>query len=367
MTPKKYMSEKKTTTQTISISPALKDWIERFVKTKNKEFPEDDCFKSVSAFYCDIMEKSLELFEKGKSFEDFNQLIGNKINLIWKDMETNVLIPRYNSSVETHRYTGFDINDLIRYYITIRNYYLENLDKNKDIYRELRKQFNQIKEKIHSQSITEYLNLDFIKDKNNDARGVFEFKGKQRNIHYEACKSDALAIGMLGGKIKDCLYSDRDNYLRFDLAPTELMFTDELRLKERKKLMQENLNFLINYSRIIKDEDYYLWMSLAKDNDVLIHFKNQNTFNRWIKKIEKDILKYENKNAFLECILKFFERIHWIRIIDEDSFSFKSDLPEESKLNFEFMINYLSNYSEIIETQGEFRLERIGKFQHLVY
>ena len=50
MTSEKYLSQKKTTNQTISISPALKEWLQRYVRVEHHKFPEDKRFKSVLAF-----------------------------------------------------------------------------------------------------------------------------------------------------------------------------------------------------------------------------------------------------------------------------------------------------------------------------
>ncbi|MFX1238002.1 MAG: hypothetical protein ACFE8P_09820, partial [Promethearchaeota archaeon] len=215
-------------------------------KCKEKEFPDDERYKSISTFYCEIIEKVLEIFEKGKSLEDLSELINRDVELYWKDLETNVVIPRYNSSIETHRYTGFNLDNMMRYLIALRDYYTKNQDKNADLFEIIEKKFNQAMNKIHSKSITDYLNLEFFKVKNDVInKAVFEFKGKQKNVHYEACKSDAMVIGMIGGKITDCIYSNHDFYIRFDLVSTDLLFNDNIMLQERKNLMHENLDYLI--------------------------------------------------------------------------------------------------------------------------
>jgi len=59
MTSVKYLSQKKTAVQTISLSPALKEWLKRYVNVKHRETPEDIRFKSVSAFITHIIKTSL--------------------------------------------------------------------------------------------------------------------------------------------------------------------------------------------------------------------------------------------------------------------------------------------------------------------
>ena len=78
MTTKRYLSNKKTTQQTISISPSLKDWIRRYVSVMHKKKPEEEYYKSISAFYCYILEKVLKIFQEGKSLDDFDRLVSFK-------------------------------------------------------------------------------------------------------------------------------------------------------------------------------------------------------------------------------------------------------------------------------------------------
>ncbi len=50
MPSQKYLSRKKTAIQSISLSPALKEWLQRYVRVKHHEIPDDIRFKSVSSF-----------------------------------------------------------------------------------------------------------------------------------------------------------------------------------------------------------------------------------------------------------------------------------------------------------------------------
>ena len=97
----------------------------------------------------------------------------------------------------------------------------------------------------------------------------------------------------MGVKISNCLYSEKDNYCRFDLEATELFFRKELVRSERIKLMNNNVYQLINYHRIINDDDdYFLWMKLANDKNNFICFNNQNTRMEWF-----DLIKQNTKNS----------------------------------------------------------------------
>ncbi len=74
MSSKKFLSTKKTAQQTISISPALKDWITRYVHVNYQKNQEDSRFKSVSAFICEIMEGIMVLFQNGKTINDLDKV-----------------------------------------------------------------------------------------------------------------------------------------------------------------------------------------------------------------------------------------------------------------------------------------------------
>ena len=71
MTSQKYLSLKKTAIQTVSLSPALKEWLQRSVRVHNRQAPKNERFKSVSAFASDAIEKALiEL--KNRSLKKLN-------------------------------------------------------------------------------------------------------------------------------------------------------------------------------------------------------------------------------------------------------------------------------------------------------
>ncbi len=64
MPSQKYLSRKKTAIQSISLSPALKEWLQRYVRVKHHETPDDIRFKSVSSFISSLIMR--ELSQGGK-------------------------------------------------------------------------------------------------------------------------------------------------------------------------------------------------------------------------------------------------------------------------------------------------------------
>ncbi len=59
MTSQKFLSQKKTACQSFSCSPALKEWVERYVRVNKRKSPENDQFKSVSAFISSLIVKEM--------------------------------------------------------------------------------------------------------------------------------------------------------------------------------------------------------------------------------------------------------------------------------------------------------------------
>ena len=304
------------------------------------------------------MEQILEIFEKGKTIDDFKAVIDSGIRNVWDSFVAKVLIPSYDSSIKKHRYSGLNINKFMRFLIPMRKFYLSEVGF--DIYDGIKKYYERIKDFGHPKNITEYMNLEFYRgEKGKQDSIIYEFKGKQKNTHYEYSKMDAMIIGMIGCKITNCVYSSRDLYLRYEIEPTKLLYEEELHLKERKQLIKHNLEFLTNFTRVIRDKDLYLWMKQAEDNDLVVSFKNKKAFDRWIKKIEDDLLKFGDKEEFLLDILHFFEKMHWIRIDNEEELRFHFALPEDKFTDEKcFFYDYISNHAEIIQSDGVYYLKR---------
>jgi hypothetical protein len=94
-------------------------------------------------------------------------------------------------------------------------------------------------------------------------------------------------------------------------------------------------------------------MNLAEDNELCVCFRNKNAFNRWIKTIEEDLTKFGNRDNFLHKILLFFNKIHRIRIENLRNLSFQiEDFIENNKKQKQFIMNYLSDHSEVSQNNG---------------
>ncbi len=359
MPPQKPLSKKKITQQTISISPALKDKIEKYVNENNVKNPNDKRFKSISAFYNYVLEKTMECFEQGKTLDDFETLVDKEIKDFFDNITFNAIIPYYENAVKTNRYTTPTFEKIPFFYLTLRKMYLTQMDPYD--FRSIKNIFNRVRNYIFSQNITKRFNLDIFTGKNRkDYSGVFEYAGFYENLTFENCKYNAALFGLLGVKITNFLYSKKNKYFRFDLRTTDLFFRNELLKKERLTLINHNLSYLLNYLKIIDDKDYYLWMKLANDKQVIISFNKEETQNEWVNLIEQEIEKSGDKEEYILNILKLFEKLHWIKIQSEKDLNFvirlsKSKFSQEK----EFLLDTLSKKSEISHENGIYYLKKI--------
>ncbi|MFX0105258.1 MAG: hypothetical protein ACFE75_07190 [Candidatus Hodarchaeota archaeon] len=355
MTSKKYLSNKKTAQQTISISPALKDWIKRYVNTNHKKNPHDNRFQSISAFYNSIMENILELFKKGKTLGDFARVEDKEVKDFFDRFTFKATIPLYEMVTECNKYNHFSFEFNTRFLLA----YLRFLQSQFQTLKDLDILFEKIRSRYGTTNISKDMRLELFPGKNNEpARGTLEFIGKYKNLHFENCKFFAAIFGMLGVKITDFLYSPTDYYCRLDLIETDLLFKKELAKRERIKLLKENINYIVNYTRMLDDKDKYLWTNLAEDNNLFISFKSKSAFNKWINIIKKDLRKFGTKEDFLGKLLLFFNKIHWIRIENFKDLSFQVEQAIEKNIEHkQLLMDFLSKHSEISQKEGIYYLK----------
>ncbi len=359
MPSKKPLSKKKITQQTISITPALKDKIERYVNENNEKYPKDDRFKSISRFYSFVMEKTMENFEKGKTLDDFEAFVDSEVKGFFDKITFNALIPYYETAIRTNRYTHPFFEKNTFFYLTLRRLYLDRMDPYN--ISSIKTVFSRVRNYLFSNNLTKEVNLDLFTGKTGkDLSGVFEYAGLYKNLTFENCKYNAALFGLLGVKITNFLYSDKNNYFRFDLKTTDLFYRKDLAKKERIKLINHNLSYFFNSLRIIDDKDYYFWMKLADDKRVIITFNNEETKNDWVNLIESEIEKFGDKEDYSLNMLKFFEKLHWIEIESEKDLSFRIRL-SKSKYTYEreFLLENLSKKSKISHENEKFYLKDI--------
>ena len=356
MSSKQYLSEKKNTRMTITTSAALKDWIERYIRKESKLSPKDERYSSLSSFCHETLENVMRIYEKGKTLDDFQRLINRDVKDFFDQLSTNVHLPILEAYTEPIRYIEVDYNKLIRILILSKQFYTR--DMNPYDINSLYNSFDRIRDRYIEMGITKSLDYEItpIKDSKH-LRCVLEHVGLPKggcpvnNTHIENCKIILQTMGFLGFKVVNLETSYHEVYYRLEMVTTDLFFQKKLLKKERLTLVEENVKFLTNYNRIIDDDDYHLWIKLADSQSCMIEFKSDKTFGDWISRIEDDINSFDNDYGKAK-ILKFFERIHWVRLIEDPlSYAFETSagLSEKSK---DMLIGYLSNNFKL-ENDGE--------------
>ena len=356
----KFLSTKKTAQQTISISPALKDWISRYVNVNHRKNQDDERFKSVSAFYNYVLEKILSLFKKGKTLDDLERIEDKEIKDFFDRFTFKATIPLYEMAIETNRYNPFTFEFNTRFLLLYLDMFKREVKSHN--FKDVEIFFEKIRSRYAKSTVSKDMRLEISSGKDREpTRATLEFVGKYKNLHFENCKFFAAVFGILGVQVTDFIYSPDEYYCRLDLLETNLLFNGEdLAKKERLKLIEENVDYIINYNRMLDDDDYYLWLRLSVDNEIFVSFKNQIVFNKWIKNITAHLRKFGNKEDFLAKILQFFKKLHWIRIENIKNLSFRIEPAlEKNKEQKHYLFNYLSKISEISEIEGVIYLKYI--------
>ncbi|MHA1687921.1 MAG: hypothetical protein ACTSUN_01050, partial [Promethearchaeota archaeon] len=198
---------------------------------------------------------------------------------------------------------------------------------------------------------------------NSDHEFSFEIKikGNSPLLLFEKVKLNASLFGYLGIKVvKFC--EDKENITCImHIILTDLFFYKGLsREKERQALACHNLSQIIHFENIINEEDHrYFFQKLAEDKNTVVIRKNYHAFEQILKNMENELRNFGkySKDKFLLSVLNFFQKLHWIEIESEMELSFRFKLDRERfKRELNFLIDFLSHHSKIIESEGAFFL-----------
>ncbi|MFX0021340.1 MAG: hypothetical protein ACFE9S_03375 [Candidatus Hermodarchaeota archaeon] len=356
MPSQKPLSKKKIAQQTISIAPDLKERIDNYVMEHHEQQPDDKRFKSVSAFYNHVLQKTLDCFDKGKTLDDFESFVDGEFKNFFDRISFKATIPYYEEAIKANKYTNPTLEKLPAFFLTIRRFYMK-LMESREI-KDIKNTVGRIKNYLVSNNLTKEFKIDLFTGKSRtDLSGIFEYAGIYKNLSYDTCKYTSAFFGILGIKVSNIVYSEKDGYYRFDLKATDLFFRDDLAKTERTKLMSENISHFINYNKIIDDKDFYLWMKLAEDKNAIITFSNEETQHKWFYLIESEIRKFSDKDDRLQ-ILKFFEKLHWIDIENEDDLFFYIRLSgSKFEAEREFLMKILSKNSQLTQDNEGYYLK----------
>jgi hypothetical protein len=348
MTSKRYLSDKKSkiSQTTISTSPVLKDWVSRYVNVQHRKYPEDDRFKSISAFYNFVMESTLNILEEGKTLDDFNRFVDGDIKNFYDNITFRAILPLYESSVELNKYVKTDLNLLFKLSLRYRSFCFEKSSIQND------KTLERYRNFLLKNKITKLFNFEII-----DNRIIIEYAAHYPNIFFVHIKMIIAISSAMGLRVIDILYDKYDNYVKINTEKTDLFLDNKIRIKERKSLLIKNISFILNNFNIIRDKTQHLWIELSENTNTIISFKDVKTGFDYLKNLIQDIQKHVNREELNHLILKIFSNFHWINIIDENNLSFQIVLNEKNGKEREIMNKTISYYSKIKEIDGKSYLE----------
>ena len=356
MTTKRYLSNKKTTQQTISISPSLKDWIRRYVSVMNKKNPDDEDYKSISAFYCSVMENVLKIFEQGKSLIDFERFPDSEIHKFYGE-EGRFSLPFLEATVRMSTFTPVDFFFDQQIFFNMANLVSKSIDPHS--MDSLKNLFARVINRQIQNNVIKDARWDvFPKKGKKGFDGMVEYSGNYKFLHINNVKFAVALIGLVGLKVTEFHYSGEDKYIRIKFTTDELFFSREEAIKERTELAKKNKDYVINLFRVIEHGSPHLWLRLSKNIHNIISFRNREDFDECLAKVESDLKKYCSKDDDNLYLLRFFEQIHWIRIIDETELSFQFLISEDRYKNErELLLSYLSKNFRIVDKDQIFSLQ----------
>jgi len=338
MTSKNYLSTKRNKKLSFSASDALIDWIKRYVNKMNKENPDDERYKSVSFFIYTVLEKVLEIFEKGKNLEDFDEIPDKNISNFYEEITFKAIIPVFEEAIEFHRFKSYKDEDLNLFFLAYKSFIFKDVDPNELSHKDIVNLFERAEKFVKNNKLTEHFTAYF----DNDVF-IVEYRAKYSNLHYELSKIFAGLLGIFGVKVNKIDYIDK--FVQYQCEFTDLFNTKRLKIKERKSLARNNINLFIQLNLILEEKSEFLWMDISHSPTAIISFNNlQSALNFFDKKISelKEIVNHSKFNLYL---LKILNHLHWIQIEDEQNLEFKILLnPNENVLEYELMQKILNEH-----------------------
>ncbi len=360
MSSKKFLSNKKTERVTIVLPSSLKERIVRYYNEQQGKNPHDKNFKSLSSTIHFLMENVMNFFKENKSLDDIKKIIGGNIIQFYDNLSFKALSLQYEDLIKLNKYMPFHFHDSPKLFINILSIFQENLP-----IKDKTKVFNFLNGFANSnlhKTIVEKININPL-NTNSDQDFSFEIKikGASPLLLFENMKLNASLLGYLGVKVVR-FHQDMENLTCIMyVILTDLLFCKDIsREKERQALTYHNLSQIIHFENIINEEDHrYFFQKLATDKNIIIVHKNYRVFEQILKKMENDLRKFGkySKDKFLLSLLEFFQKLHWIEIESKMKLSFKFKLnPERFKRELNFLIDFLSHHSNVIESEGVFFL-----------
>ena len=349
MTSKNFLSNKKNIKISFSTSPALMDWIKRYVNKQRSNQPNDERYRSISSFIHYSLENLMKIFEKEKSLDDFDRFLDRTLEDFYDQITFKAIIPHFEEALEMNRYINLS-GGLVSFYRGFRKTFTDGLsfeeliDDFDHFSSIIIKRFNNF---IKQNKITRSLTIERDKD-----LFIIEYIGNYKNLHFELCKAVAAIAGAVGLKIINSSYmadnSIRFFYMRFDCKADVILTENIPNLKQQKQLGLENLKTMIKYEHILDDKSEHVWLNTSQFNGAIISFSDIQEGVEYIRSKIKELEKTVDPNALSYYILRIFEHFHWLTIDKKDPLSFHYIISkDEHEIEHSIMEEILTKFIDI--------------------
>ncbi|MFX0023071.1 MAG: hypothetical protein ACFE9S_12160, partial [Candidatus Hermodarchaeota archaeon] len=231
--PKPRRLSKKKIRKSITIPEYLDEWIERFLKYEREQQKKEgkqisDDIKSYSSFVTKVLENIMNLFLKGKTFEDLDLAVDTKVKSFYEKITFRALIVYYELLVRMNKYNKLDLKKLLNVFMLYQNFFTGGKAITEE---EAVITLNRFKKFMMRNNVTKDVTIEPSGNKY-----IFQYFGIYPEMHYDFSKFIAGVFGFMGMKIDRLSHSN--NYTRMDFEGTELFKSSEAAIEDRKKLFE---------------------------------------------------------------------------------------------------------------------------------
>ncbi|MFX1374429.1 MAG: hypothetical protein ACFFA0_01325 [Promethearchaeota archaeon] len=317
--PKPRRLSKRKIRKSITIPEYLDEWIDRYLKYEREKQKHEgkqlsDETKSYSSFTTKVLENIMNLFLKGKTFEDLELAVDTKVKSFYEKITFRALIVYYELIVRINKYIKLDLTKMLNVFMLYQNFFTggKSVDEEEAVIT-----LNRFRNFMMRNNITKDVTIEPSGNKY-----IFQYFGIYPEMHYDFSKFIAGVFGFMGMKIDRASHSN--NYTRIDFERTELFKLSEAALEERKKLFEYNTAYFTNFNKILEDEDdLHLWIRINSSKLPIISFKSIDDGLILLREIIDDLNKWIPPREFKIKLLELFKKFRWINLIDESKFTFQ--------------------------------------------
>ena len=186
-------------------NPVCGDMMTVYIKVKDNRI-DDIKFKTFGCGAAIATSSMVTEVAKGKTLDDFSRVEDKVVKDFFEPITFRATIPLFEMVSEPNRYNHFALGFTTHFILAYFNFLRKQFKPGS--YDDLKILFERLKSRVSLSNISKDWRLEITPDeKKGPARGVLEFIGTHRNLHFENCKFFAAICGILGVKVIDFIYS----------------------------------------------------------------------------------------------------------------------------------------------------------------